>query len=66
MSEQQRCKSVMQLGLFEGPLIEIIENADTIKLCRPKYTLVGSLAKIRPDNLHDEHDTGSATGREEW
>lgn len=55
-----------QIGLKEGAEVyfEVDNNALII---RPKsYDLEMLLAEIRPENIHQEIDTGEPRGRELW
>jgi antitoxin MazE len=49
----------VDLTLEEGRLV-------VTPLQHPEYRLDDLLARITPDNLHDEIDTGGAVGREAW
>ena len=37
-----------------------------IMLCKKKYDLDDMLARVIPENLHTEWDTGAPQGREAW
>ncbi len=53
-------------GVQEGSVIEIVQRDDQVVLCKKKYDLGDMIAKMSPDNLHSEQDTGQAQGREAW
>ena len=55
-----------QWGVQEGSSIEIVPRGDQIVLRKKSYDLNSMLAQIEPGNLHPEHHTGPAQGREEW
>ena len=47
--------------------IRIVDNKIVIEPTHKKKTVLKDLlARITPDNLHDEIDTGSPRGRETW
>jgi antitoxin MazE len=49
----------VDLTLEEGRLV-------VTPIERPEYNLDEMLARITPENLHDEVDTGGAVGGEAW
>ena len=46
--------------------IEIVDRAIRVKACNQPPNLDELLARIRPDNLHEEADFGAPKGREAW
>lgn len=55
-----------QIGLKEGEEVYFEVNNNAI-IIRPKsYDLEMLLAQIRPENIHQEIDTGEPRGRELW
>ena len=54
-----------QWGVQEGSAIEIVPRGDQIVLHKKTYDLASMLARVKPDNLHPEQDTGPAQGGEE-
>ena len=55
-----------QWGVHEGSAIEIVSRGDQVVMRKRTYSLDGLLARITPENLHQESDTGPAQGNEEW
>ena len=55
-----------QWGVQEGSAIEIVPDGDTLTLRKQVYDLTSLLDQVTPDNLHQEIDTGSPQGNEEW
>ena len=55
-----------ELGVTKGSAIEISVEGDTLVVRKSRYDLRALLARVTPDNLHGETDTGRAMGREEW
>ncbi len=56
-------------GIRPDDMVEILSESGqlTVKpVQKPKYTLDELLAQMTPDNLHDEVQTGKATGSEIW
>ncbi len=53
-------------GVQEGSAIEIVARDECIVLSRKPYDLAEMLARVTPENLHSEQDTGPARGREDW
>jgi antitoxin MazE len=49
----------VEISLVEGKLV-------IAPLPVPKYSLEDLLARITPDNLHGEQDTGAPQGNEVW
>lgn len=62
-------KSVaLETNLTEGSQVQISTEEGQIVL-RPaikRYSLQELLAKVKPDNLHGETDTGNVEGKEIW
>jgi len=52
-----------QLGISEGVLVELVVEDDHL-LIHKVYRLELLLAKITPENIHSEIDTGSSVGGE--
>ncbi len=55
-----------QWGVQEGSAIEIVPDGDTLMLRKQVYDLASLLDQVTPGNLHQEMDTGSPQGNEEW
>ena len=55
-----------QWGVQEGSAIEIIPQGERIMLCKKPYDLDDMLARVTPENLHTEWNTGAPQGREAW
>ena len=53
-------------GVCDGSAIEMDAEGERVVLRKRKYDLDDLLARITPDNLHPEQDTGEAQGNEEW
>ncbi len=53
-------------GVQEAPVIETISQGDHVLLHKKGDDLADMPARMNACNLHPEHDTGSAPGREEW
>jgi len=51
--------SPVQLSLEEGRLV-------IVPIMEPRYALDTLLARVTPENLHSEVDTGEAIGGEAW
>ncbi|MEK7398725.1 MAG: AbrB/MazE/SpoVT family DNA-binding domain-containing protein [Candidatus Poribacteria bacterium] len=51
--------SQVELSIVDGKLV-IAPSVEA------KFSLEQLLAQVTKDNLHDEFDTGTATGREVW
>jgi antitoxin MazE len=49
----------IEISLVDGKLV-------IIPLLRQTYSLDELLSQITEDNIHDEHDTGMAQGKEVW
>ena len=41
-------------------------KGERVAMRKRKYDLDDLLARVTPDNLHPEQDTGEAQGNEEW
>ena len=60
-------ESVAKLwGVREGSAMEAVPHGDQVVPRKTSYCLDAMLAKMRPDNLHAEVDTGDPTGVEAW
>ena len=55
-----------QWGIHEGSAIELTTQDDRVILEKSSYDLNDLLVQIEPANLHPEHDTGPAQGKEQW
>ena len=55
-----------QWGVQDGSAIEIVPEGDTLLLRKQSYDLDGLLARITPENVHGEQDTGAPQGNEVW
>ena len=58
-----------ETALGQGAEVDLtIENGCLVvtPLAAPEYTLDDLLARVTPDNLHGEVDTGPAVGDEAW
>ncbi|HEU0013237.1 MAG TPA: AbrB/MazE/SpoVT family DNA-binding domain-containing protein [Longimicrobium sp.] len=51
--------SEVDLTLEDGRLV-------VTRVRNPEFTLDGLLARVTPENRHDEIDTGPSVGREAW
>ncbi len=59
----------LEAGLREETLIELVledGKLSIIPIAEPELNLDQLLAQVTKDNLHDEVDTGPATGAEAW
>ncbi|MCC6329784.1 MAG: AbrB/MazE/SpoVT family DNA-binding domain-containing protein [Acidobacteria bacterium] len=53
----------------QGSTVEVSLKSGTITVvpvAEPEFSLDDLLAKITPENLHDETDTGASVGKEAW
>ena len=61
---------VAELALSRGIDVELRVENDGFRVKIPampkKFTLEELLARVTPDNLHDETDWGKARGKETW
>lgn len=55
-----------QWGVREGSRIEMVPRGDQLVMSKRAYDLTEMLARMSPETLHGEIDTGPAQGREEW
>ncbi len=55
-----------QWGVREGSRIDIVSRGDQLVMSKRAYDLTELLARMSPETLHGEIDTGPAQGREEW
>ena len=55
-----------QWGVREGSRIEMVPRGDQLVMSKRAFDLTEMLARMSPETLHGEIDTGSAQGREEW
>lgn len=55
-----------QWGVHEGSPIEILSHGDQLVLSKRSYRLAEMMARVTPDNLHSELETGLSVGNEAW
>ena len=55
-----------QWGVREGSRIEMVSRGDQLVMSKRAYDLAEMLARMSPETLHGEIDTGPSQGREEW
>nr|WP_156274444.1 AbrB/MazE/SpoVT family DNA-binding domain-containing protein [Moorella glycerini] len=55
-----------KIGLREGTPVDLQVDEDAIIIRRKHYSLEQMLARIKPENIHSEIDTGPQVGREIW
>ena len=55
-----------QWGVREGSRIELVPRGDQLVMSKRAVNLTEMLARMSPETLHGEIDTGPAQGREEW
>lgn len=58
-----------KLSLKEGSWVELISRMDSLVMKHvnePELNLKEMLAKIKPENLHEEWDMGPPRGKEIW
>ena len=55
-----------QWGVTDGSAIEMDAEGGRVVVRKRKYDLDDLLARVTPDNLHPEQDTGEPQGNEEW
>jgi antitoxin MazE len=58
-----------ETALDQGAEVELtLENGRLVitPVEEPRYELADLLARVRPENLHTETDTGSSVGTEAW
>ncbi|MDE0358253.1 MAG: AbrB/MazE/SpoVT family DNA-binding domain-containing protein [Gammaproteobacteria bacterium] len=55
-----------QWGVREGSRIELVPPGDQLVMSKRAVNLTEMLARMSPETLHGEIDTGPAQGREEW
>ena len=55
-----------QWGVREGSAVEIVSRGDEVVLSKREYSLAEMMARVTPDNLHSEFDTGPPMGNEAW
>jgi antitoxin MazE len=56
-------------GIRPDDMVEVHSESGHLTVTpvqKPKYTLDELLAQMTPDNLHEEIQTGNATGAEVW
>lgn len=55
-----------QWGVREGSRIEIVPQGDRLVMSKRAYNLAEMVARMVPETLHAEMETGPARGREVW
>lgn len=55
-----------QWGVREGSKVEMVPQGDQLVMRKKAYDLAEMVARMTPDTLHTEADTGPAQGKEEW
>ncbi|WP_423930109.1 AbrB/MazE/SpoVT family DNA-binding domain-containing protein [Candidatus Palauibacter sp.] len=55
-----------QWGVREGSRIEMVPRGDRLVMRKEAHDLDEMLARMSPETLHGEVDTGPARGREVW
>lgn len=55
-----------QWGVREGSRIDIVSRGDQLVMSKRAYDLNEMLARMTPETLHGEIDTGPRQGSEEW
>ena len=55
-----------QWGVREGSRIEMVSRGEQLLLRKKAYDLEEMVARITPDTLHAEVDSGAPRGNEEW
>jgi antitoxin MazE len=57
-----------EIGLQEGTPVDLQaeDGMLTIRPARPKYRLADLLARLDPDQVHEEVDWGGRQGEEAW
>ena len=55
-----------QWGVREGSAIEIVSRGEQVVLRKRRHDLAEMMARVTPDNLHSEVDSGPPEGNEEW
>ncbi len=55
-----------QWGVREGSRIEMVSRGDQLVMSKRAYDLTEMLARMSPETLHGEVNTGPAQGKEEW
>lgn len=55
-----------QWGVHEGSRIELTPRGDRLVMRKKVYDLTEMVARITPETLHSEVDTGPAVGEEVW
>ena len=53
-------------GLAEGTPVEFSVDEDAVIIRPKRYSLEELLARVTPENLHPEANTGKPVGREAW
>jgi antitoxin MazE len=59
----------VESNIAQGSTVEVsLENGRIIvfPVAEPEFSLDELLAKVTPENLHGEIDTGSSVGQEAW
>lgn len=55
-----------QWGVREGSRVEMVPRGDRLVIRRKSLDLAEMVARITPDMLHPEVDTGPSVGGEAW
>ena len=55
-----------QWGVQEGSAIEISSIGEQVVLSKRSHSPAEMMARVTPDNLHSEFDTGPPLGNEGW
>ena len=55
-----------QWGVREGSAVEIASRGDQVVLSKRSHSLAEMLARVNPENIHSEFDTGPPVGNEAW
>ena len=56
----------MQLGIVPGKEVDIVLDANCLRIAPLEKDLESLLEKITPENMHAEIPTGSPLGKEVW
>lgn len=56
----------IDMGIDSGKEVELLLDPKGMHIVCPAETLDSLLAKVTPDTLHGEFQTGSAIGKEVW
>jgi antitoxin MazE len=56
----------VHLGIVSGEEVELSMESGNLRIAPLQENLSALLEKVRPENLHDETDTGTTLGLEVW